>query len=161
MLDSAVLWNTKDLGYLTVHVAALATGELEAGARRFTAGRLGQLEVRGDQVILGTPFMFTAANVGGFDFDRSFGSLTWHVRANDRIWLVQAVSVLPPARSSTAVLYSDPGAQAHEEVPLHPRPGAARPRRSRLRVHEPQAATITLTGIVTTDYVFVSAQVGG
>jgi rhamnose transport system substrate-binding protein len=69
VLDSAVLWNTKDLGYLTVHVAtALAKGATVAGTTTFAAGRLGQLEVRGDNVILGTPFTFTRANVGGFDF---------------------------------------------------------------------------------------------
>jgi rhamnose transport system substrate-binding protein len=69
VLDSAVLWNTKDLGYLTIHVAtALAKGTRVAGSTPFPAGRLGQLEVRGDNVILGTPFTFTKANVGSFDF---------------------------------------------------------------------------------------------
>ncbi len=69
VLDSAVLWNTKDLGYLTVQVAtALAKGTAVAGTSPFPAGRLGSLEVRGDNVILGTPFTFTKANVGGFDF---------------------------------------------------------------------------------------------
>ena len=69
VLDSAVLWNTKDLGYLTVHVAtALAKGTTIAGTTPFPAGRLGQLEVKGDNVILGTPFTFTKANVAGFDF---------------------------------------------------------------------------------------------
>ena len=69
VLDSAVLWNTKDLGYLTVQVAtALAKGAPVAGTTQFNAGRLGTLEVRGDNVILGTPFTFTKANVGGFDF---------------------------------------------------------------------------------------------
>jgi len=69
VLDSAVLWNTKDLGYLTVHVAtALAKGTPVVGTTPFSGGRLGQIEVRGDNVILGTPFTFTKANVGGFDF---------------------------------------------------------------------------------------------
>ena len=69
VLDSAVLWNTKDLGYLTVHVAtALAKGTTIAGTTPFPAGRLGPLEVKGDNVILGTPFTFTKANVAGFDF---------------------------------------------------------------------------------------------
>jgi ABC-type sugar transport system substrate-binding protein len=69
VLDSAVLWNTKDLGYLTVHVAAaLARGTAVTAAPQFAAGRLGRLEVRGDNVILGTPFTFTKDNVGGFDF---------------------------------------------------------------------------------------------
>ncbi len=69
VLDSAVLWNTKDLGYLTVQVAtALARGTTIAGTTQFNGGRLGQLEVKGDNVILGTPFTFTKANVAGFDF---------------------------------------------------------------------------------------------
>jgi rhamnose transport system permease protein len=69
VLDSAVLWNTKDLGYLTVQVAtALAKGQPVTGAPQFEAGRLGRLEVKGDNVILGTPFTFTKANVRGFDF---------------------------------------------------------------------------------------------
>jgi rhamnose transport system permease protein len=69
VLDSAVLWNTKDLGYLTVQVAAaLARGTPVTGAPQFDGGRLGKLEVRGDNVILGTPFTFTKDNVGGFDF---------------------------------------------------------------------------------------------
>jgi len=48
----------------------MCTGEprcARAGSS-FPAGRLGQLEIRGDNVILGTPFTFTKANVGGFDF---------------------------------------------------------------------------------------------
>jgi rhamnose transport system permease protein len=68
VLDSAVLWNTKDLGYLTVQVAtALAKGSPVVGSAQFPGGRLGPIEVRGDNVILGTPFTFTKANVGGFD----------------------------------------------------------------------------------------------
>jgi rhamnose transport system substrate-binding protein len=69
VLDSAVLWNTKDLGFLTVHVArALATGALKPGVTSLPAGRLGTLEVKGDQVILGKPFTFTKDNVDQFDF---------------------------------------------------------------------------------------------
>ena len=52
VLDSAVLWNTKDLGYLTIHVAAaLAKGTAIAGTTQFPAGRLGTLEVKGDNVV--------------------------------------------------------------------------------------------------------------
>jgi hypothetical protein len=32
------------------------------------AGRLGRIEVRGDNVLLGTPFTFTRENVDQFDF---------------------------------------------------------------------------------------------
>ena len=69
VLDSAVLWNTKDLGYLTVHAAqALAKGTLRPGATSLAAGRLGAVKVEGDQVILGTPFTFTKDNVDQFQF---------------------------------------------------------------------------------------------
>ncbi len=69
VLDSAVLWNTKDLGFLTIYAAhALATGGLNPGATAFTAGRLGSLEIRGDNVLLGVPFTFTKDNVDRFDF---------------------------------------------------------------------------------------------
>jgi rhamnose transport system substrate-binding protein len=69
VLDSAVLWNTNDLGYLTIQVAhALAKGTLKPGATQLPAGRLGTLEVKGDNVLLGTPFTFTKENVGRFDF---------------------------------------------------------------------------------------------
>ena len=69
VLDSVVLWSTKDLGYLTLQVAsALANGSLRPGQDRLVAGRLGTLTVAGDNVLLGTPFTFTKANVDQFDF---------------------------------------------------------------------------------------------
>jgi rhamnose transport system substrate-binding protein len=69
VLDSAVLWNTKDLGYLTIQAArALATGTLKPGATTLTAGRLGTIKIAGDNIILGVPFTFTKANVDQFDF---------------------------------------------------------------------------------------------
>ena len=69
VLDSVVLWNTMDLGYLTIHVAdALAKGTLKAGQPSFSAGRLGSLSLRGDNVLLGTPFTFTKEIVDRFDF---------------------------------------------------------------------------------------------
>ena len=69
VVDHIVLWNTLDLGYLTVYVSrALARGDLAAGARTLRAGRLGEIEVRGDQVMLGAPFVFTKDNIDRFDF---------------------------------------------------------------------------------------------
>jgi rhamnose transport system substrate-binding protein len=68
-IDSIVLWNTTDLGYLTVQVAnALKKGTLDPKSGAFTAGRLGSIKVAGDQVILGTPFIFNKTNVDKFDF---------------------------------------------------------------------------------------------
>jgi len=69
VLDSAVLWNTSDLGALTIHAAdALARGTLRGGSTSLRAGTLGTFEVRGDNVLLGTPFSFTKDNVDRFDF---------------------------------------------------------------------------------------------
>lgn len=69
VVQTVVLWNTRDLGYLAVHAAAQAAeGLLKAGATSLTAGRLGKIEVRGDEIILGEPTRFTKANIDRFDF---------------------------------------------------------------------------------------------
>ncbi len=66
---SVILWNTENLGYLSVLAAvAVAKGELKAGATKFNGGRLGELEVKGDNVLLGKPFVFTKENIEQFDF---------------------------------------------------------------------------------------------
>ena len=66
---SVILWKVGDLGYLTVRAAAaLAKGELAAGAKDFTAGRLGTLDVKGTDIMLGKPFVFTKENIDQFDF---------------------------------------------------------------------------------------------
>ncbi len=68
-IQSIVLWNTQDLGYLTVRAAvAVADGSLAPGATSFSAGRLGTLRVEGDQILLGKPFVFNAGNIDDFDF---------------------------------------------------------------------------------------------
>jgi rhamnose transport system substrate-binding protein len=67
--DAVVLWNTMDLGYLTVYAAdALAKGTLKAGDTSLKAGRLGTLEVKGDNVLLGTPLTFNKENIDKFNF---------------------------------------------------------------------------------------------
>jgi len=69
VVQEIVLWNTKNLGYLTVNTAAqLAQGKLQKGLTSFAAGRLGKIEVRGSEVILGAPMIFDKANVDQFDF---------------------------------------------------------------------------------------------
>jgi len=69
IVESIVLWNTVDLGYLTVYAAqALHAGELAPGARAIAAGRLGEVAVAGDHVLLGEPFRFDATNIDRFDF---------------------------------------------------------------------------------------------
>jgi rhamnose transport system substrate-binding protein/rhamnose transport system permease protein len=69
IIRSVVLWNTRDLGYLTVRAsAAVARGALIRGQTSFAAGRLGTLVVDGDQILLGKPFVFTRDNIDQFDF---------------------------------------------------------------------------------------------
>jgi ABC-type sugar transport system substrate-binding protein len=67
--ESVMLWNTEDLGYLTVYAAAaLAKEELKPGAASFKAGKLGAFEVKGDNILLGKPYIFNRANIDRFDF---------------------------------------------------------------------------------------------
>ena len=57
------MWNTLDLGYLTVYASrALHAGELKRGDCELRAGRLGKVEVSDDEVRLGAPFVFNRAN---------------------------------------------------------------------------------------------------
>ena len=67
--DAVMLWNTEDLGYLTVYAAvAVAKGELKPGAKTFKAGTLGSFEIAGDNILLGKPYFFTKENIDRFDF---------------------------------------------------------------------------------------------
>ena len=69
VIDSIVLWNTLDLGYLTVYVSnALSTGALKRGDKEITAGRLGKIEVVDDEIRLGAPFVFNKENIDRFNF---------------------------------------------------------------------------------------------
>jgi rhamnose transport system substrate-binding protein len=66
---SVILWNTMDLGYLTVRAAeAIASGKLKAGETTFDAGRLGSKKIEGDQILLGKILVFTKDNIDQFDF---------------------------------------------------------------------------------------------
>jgi len=67
--EAVILWNTMNLGYLTVRAGHdLVTGRLRPGAREIAAGRLGTLRIEGDNILLGTPFVFTKDNIDQFDF---------------------------------------------------------------------------------------------
>jgi rhamnose transport system substrate-binding protein len=69
VVESVILWNTVDLGYLTVYAAnALVSGQLKRSDRELNAGRLGKLEVAEDEVRLGTPFIFNKGNIDRFNF---------------------------------------------------------------------------------------------
>lgn len=68
-VKSVVLWNTKDLGYLTVFTAeAVATGKWHKGDTTIKAGRLGEKKIVGDQVMLGDILVFTKDNIEKFNF---------------------------------------------------------------------------------------------
>jgi rhamnose transport system substrate-binding protein len=68
-VKSVILWNTIDLGYLTIRAAeALATGKLKPGDKTFQAGRLGTKTIEGDQILLGQILIFTKDNIDQFDF---------------------------------------------------------------------------------------------
>jgi rhamnose transport system permease protein len=69
VIDSIVLWNTLDLGYLTVYASnALSTGALKRGDKELSAGRLGKIEVVDDEIRLGAPFIFNKENIDRFNF---------------------------------------------------------------------------------------------
>jgi rhamnose transport system permease protein len=69
IVQEIVLWNTTDLGYLTVYAGSLlADNKMDNGAKSIQAGRLGTLEVKGSDIILGTPLIIDKANVDRFDF---------------------------------------------------------------------------------------------
>src|SRR6202011_2177296 len=54
IVQTVVLWNTRDLGYLAVYASALAAeNRLAGGAHALQAGRLGGIEIRGSEIILG------------------------------------------------------------------------------------------------------------
>jgi rhamnose transport system substrate-binding protein len=67
--QSVILWNTMDLGYLTVYAAdALARGTLKTGDTSIKAGTLGTFEIKGDNILLGKPFIFNKDNIDQFNF---------------------------------------------------------------------------------------------
>ena len=67
--ESVILWNTMDLGYLTIYAgAALAKDQLKPGATSIKAGTLGTFEIKGDNILLGKPFIFNKGNIDQFDF---------------------------------------------------------------------------------------------
>jgi rhamnose transport system permease protein len=69
VVQTVMLWNTADLGYLTVYAGALmAQNKLAPGAASIEAGRLGTIAIRGSEVILGPPLLFTKENIDKFDF---------------------------------------------------------------------------------------------
>jgi rhamnose transport system permease protein len=69
IVQTIVLWNTRDLGYLTVYAGWLASQQkIPKGATSVEAGRLGQLQVEGSEIILGTPMIINKTNIDRLDF---------------------------------------------------------------------------------------------
>ncbi|HET6408963.1 MAG TPA: substrate-binding domain-containing protein [Chthoniobacteraceae bacterium] len=67
--QAVILWKVQDLGYLTIHAAhALGKGTLKKGDKSLSAGRLGEMPIEGDSIVLGKPFAFTKDNIDQFDF---------------------------------------------------------------------------------------------
>jgi rhamnose transport system substrate-binding protein/rhamnose transport system permease protein len=68
-VQTVVLWNTHDLGYATVYAAyLLASKKIPPGAKSIQAGRLGTLQIKGDQIILGAPLIINKSNIDSLDF---------------------------------------------------------------------------------------------
>ena len=68
-LNTGVLWNCMDLGYLSVQTTAqLVAGEITEDSTTITAGRLGEKEIKDGEVVLGDALVFDATNVGEFDY---------------------------------------------------------------------------------------------
>ena len=68
-VQTIFLWNTKNLGYLTVYAGTmLSQNKIPAGATSIQAGRLGTLEVSGSQIILGAPLLIDKKNIDKLDF---------------------------------------------------------------------------------------------
>jgi rhamnose transport system substrate-binding protein/rhamnose transport system permease protein len=69
IVQTVVLWDTRNLGYLTVYAGwHLNQRRLSAGATSVAAGRLGAITVDGSSIILGEPLKFTKDNIDAFDF---------------------------------------------------------------------------------------------
>ena len=68
-LNTGVLWNCMDLGYLSVQTAAqLVAGEITPDSAVVNAGRLGEKAIADAAVVLGDALVFDASNVGDFNY---------------------------------------------------------------------------------------------
>lgn len=68
-VQAIYLWNTQDLGYLTVYAATMkASGRISQNAKTVHVGRLGDLEVHGSEIVLGKPLRIDRNNVDSLHF---------------------------------------------------------------------------------------------
>jgi len=69
VVQTIFLWNTKNLGYLTVYAGTmLSQNKIPPGATSIQAGRLGILQIDGSQIILGAPLLIDKRNIDKLDF---------------------------------------------------------------------------------------------
>jgi rhamnose transport system permease protein len=69
VVQTVVLWSTRDLGYLTVYAGwLLAQNRIGPGTTSTQAGRLGTLQLRGTEIILGSPLIINKQNIDQLDF---------------------------------------------------------------------------------------------
>lgn len=67
-VKSFILWSPIDLGYLTVHVCDMVRKGTMPETGTISAGRLGKIQVKDREVLLGEPLKFTKENIDKFDF---------------------------------------------------------------------------------------------
>lgn len=68
-VQTIFLWNTQDLGYLTVYAGVLtAEKKIAANATDVHVGRLGKLDINGSEIILGKPLLIDKNNVDSLHF---------------------------------------------------------------------------------------------
>lgn len=68
VVKNVVLWNPSDLGYLSMYVAKMAVEGKMVKNGTITAGKLGKIQVKNGEVILGPPAVFTEKNIDKFSF---------------------------------------------------------------------------------------------
>lgn len=68
-VQSIVLWNTRDLGYLTVYAGWLDyMKRIPKDAPSVSAGRLGRLDTKNTEIILGKPLLINKSNIDQLPF---------------------------------------------------------------------------------------------
>jgi hypothetical protein len=68
-LESGVLWDCMDLGYLAVQAGyQMATGVITGSSSSITAGRLGVKSIASKEVVLGDALVFDKTNVDKYNY---------------------------------------------------------------------------------------------
>lgn len=68
-LDTGVLWNVMDLGYLAAQCGyQMATNTITSSSASVTAGRLGERKVENKMVVLGPSLVFDSADVDNYNY---------------------------------------------------------------------------------------------